>query len=311
MAAWSKSIEQWWDENAPQLPPDLHPLFEALLEQGKMYFQLLAQVNAGLARTGRDASATTRARTRQAPAKRAEKRRERPARGTPASDLLEGLVEAWRAPLELWLQQRRDTAESDVDRPEGQPPHSTRDELDAAVGSMLAQFLPWATGKRGQRASVATRRLWDEYLRALEAYECILRRTALTTLERLRVELKSPQGPAVTTPKALHKVWLRCAETAYSELVLSDEYAELYGHLVNTSMGLRAHVREMSEQAARALALPTRTEQEELAAELQALRRELRDRKRAGPRDVRDEEAGADAVAECSPRGGRRESRRK
>ncbi|HEY0178125.1 MAG TPA: poly(R)-hydroxyalkanoic acid synthase subunit PhaE, partial [Dokdonella sp.] len=84
-------------------------------------------------------------------------------------------------------------------------------------------------------------------------------------------------GRQIESLRALYDLWVDAAEEGYAEIVLTEEYREAYGALVNAQMRMRAHVQQEVERIAGELGMPTRTELNTIGERLQALRREVRE----------------------------------
>ncbi|MCI0400529.1 MAG: class III poly(R)-hydroxyalkanoic acid synthase subunit PhaE, partial [Gammaproteobacteria bacterium] len=121
-------------------------------------------------------------------------------------------------------------------------------------------------------------RLGGEYQTALQNYMNAFGRVAIDSLEHLKkkiVEL-AEQGRDLTTLREIYDLWVDSSEGAYAQFVVTDEYAELYGRLVNALMALKHHGRSMVDEGLAAMNMPTRKGFDTMQSRQQDLRRELK-----------------------------------
>ena len=120
-------------------------------------------------------------------------------------------------------------------------------------------------------------RLGLDYQRALQEYAALFRRLNLDAFDRLQRklhDLAEAQQP-ITTLRGLYDAWVDASEAAYLDLAATDAYAETYGRLVNALMALKRQSRNMVDEAAGAMGMPTRQGLNTLQRHHQELRREV------------------------------------
>lgn len=111
-----------------------------------------------------------------------------------------------------------------------------------------------------------------------QRYQALIMRANAQGLERLQGKLAERMEPGreVNSIKALYDLWVDAAEEAYAQIALSEEFAEVYGAMVNAQMRERELQQEQLEQFFRQLGLPTRSDFASLGKRLQELRRAQR-----------------------------------
>lgn len=142
-------------------------------------------------------------------------------------------------------------------------------------------------------------------------YHALIARANRLGAERLETKLaeRAEPGRQVESLRALYDLWVDAAEEAYAEVALSPEFGEVYGALVDAQMRVRALLQRQTEEIARQLGMPTRSEVGAIGQRLQEVRRELR--KNAG-RALADEVAALRAeVAELRAQIGKTPGTRK
>jgi len=162
-------------------------------------------------------------------------------------------------------------------------------ELPAAFAPFLEQFrnenLSWlrmpafGLAREHQEHYQHTALAFFEYQGALRNYNALLLKSSQRGLELLEGKLaeRSEPGRAIDSPRALYDLWVDCAEEAYAEIALSDEFAKAYGELANAQMRMRSHIQAEVERIGTDLGMPTRSELNSVHQRLHDLRREFRD----------------------------------
>ena len=96
-------------------------------------------------------------------------------------------------------------------------------------------------------------------------------------------------GQQIESLKVLYDLWVDCAEEAYAEIALSEEFREAYGEMVNTQIRVRQLQQEQTEYLCQQLGIPTRSDVSSLGERLQSLRREMRSSKAVVPDNYAEE----------------------
>ncbi|MEO7052255.1 MAG: poly(R)-hydroxyalkanoic acid synthase subunit PhaE [Rhodanobacter sp.] len=128
-------------------------------------------------------------------------------------------------------------------------------------------------------------------MQASARYQQLIQQASAQGMQRLQDKLveHAEPGRQIDSMKALYDLWVDASEEAYAEVALSEEFREAYGEMVNTQMRVRQLQQEQTEKFCRKLGVPTRGEVSSLGERLQALRREFRASRGAGPVDHADE----------------------
>ncbi|HKD53446.1 MAG TPA: poly(R)-hydroxyalkanoic acid synthase subunit PhaE [Steroidobacteraceae bacterium] len=100
---------------------------------------------------------------------------------------------------------------------------------------------------------------------------------ASTAAQRFIARLRTRPTPPASLDEALklYEVWVSCAEEAYAATVHKEDFARLQSEIANTSAALLAEQRRHVDSMARAFGVPTRSEVDELYAQLKELRRRV------------------------------------
>ncbi|GAP66594.1 poly(R)-hydroxyalkanoic acid synthase, class III, PhaE subunit [Mizugakiibacter sediminis] len=121
---------------------------------------------------------------------------------------------------------------------------------------------------------------WLDCQTQLGRYQALIARANRLGAERLEAKLveRTEPGRQVDSLRALYDLWVDAAEEAYAEIALSPEFGEVYGALVDAQMRARALLQRETEEVARQLGMPTRSEVNAIGRRLQEMRREWRRR---------------------------------
>nr|WP_184604847.1 poly(R)-hydroxyalkanoic acid synthase subunit PhaE [Rhodanobacter sp. MP1X3] len=120
-----------------------------------------------------------------------------------------------------------------------------------------------------------------QHLEASQRYQVLMQRSNAQAIEKMQAKLSklAKPGQQIESLKVLYDLWVDCAEEAYAEIALSEEFREAYGEMVNTQIRVRQLQQEQTEYLCQQLGIPTRSDVSSLGERLQSLRRELRNSK--------------------------------
>jgi len=114
------------------------------------------------------------------------------------------------------------------------------------------------------------------YEKAYQRYVAACMDMGKRSVEMLQKQLQERGGnnQPVTSVRELYNLWVECSEQVYGETVMTDDYVEVHGGLVNALMALKRHGSRMMDDLAGAYNLPTRGEVDTVHHRLQEVRRE-------------------------------------
>jgi len=138
----------------------------------------------------------------------------------------------------------------------------------------------------------------NQHLEASQRYQALMQRSNAHAMEKMQARLAKLAAPGsqIESLKVLYDLWVDCAEEAYAEIALSDEFREAYGEMVNTQVRVRQLQQEQAEYVCRQLGIPTRSDISSLGERMHSLRREMRDRSATAGAPAADSHAQEIAV---------------
>ncbi|MGQ0592055.1 MAG: class III poly(R)-hydroxyalkanoic acid synthase subunit PhaE [Gammaproteobacteria bacterium] len=208
--------------------------------------------------------------------------------GSPAdmTQAMRGLMPFFELPLETWTRTVSGFSVLPGDFLQALKPEGLRqatDEVHDQIGRFLSVPSVGYTREWQDQNQRGTKLVLD-YQRASHEYLNAHARLGVETIERFskRVMERAETGQEITSLREVYDLWVDAGEAAYSECVLTKEYAAIYGRLVNALMALKHHSQNLVDEAVGAANLPTRRgmttlqcRQQEVRRQIAALRSEL------------------------------------
>jgi polyhydroxyalkanoate synthase subunit PhaE len=251
----AEGLQRWWEAVAHAAAPPAQELFGRLVGLTQPYFEMAEQFagrsgdesNAALDQWLNHMEQTSGGMSRTA------------ATVAPAG----AAMALWELPLDTW----RLTASSLLPLP-GDVLHSTKhDALARARAEMKERrdrFLSIPGIGYTREAQEQYRHLWRlivEYLEALQQYEFAFVRLGRRSLEHFRRRLDQvAQDTPVDSLRKLYDLWVDACEEVYVEYASSDEYARLFGRLVNALAAVKRQSSVLLDDMLEGMNLPTRRE---------------------------------------------------
>ena len=201
--------------------------------------------------------------------------------GSPAdmTQAMRGLMPFFELPFETWTRTVSGFSVLPGDFLQALKPEGLRqvtDEVHDQVGRFLSVPSVGYT-REWQDQNQRGARLVLDYQRASQEYLNAHARLGVDTIERFskRVMERAETGQEITSLREVYDLWVDAGEAAYSELVLTEEYAAIYGRLVNALMALKHHSQQLVDEVVAAANLPTRRDMTTLQCRQQEVRRQI------------------------------------
>lgn len=283
---WADALENWWKAVSSATPGAGQEFMERMIQQGKAYLHMSEEftrfINSAV-ESGQAAGQWQDLLQSRFSHLKSLLTQTDPAGVTEA---LRGMLPFFELPIDTWTRTLSGASLFPGDFLETWKPQGmdyARDQLHDRIGRFLSVPGVGYTREWQEQAQHMGRMLLD-YDKALQDYLRLHGKLGTDALERLSSKLMelTEKGGEIKSLRQIYDLWVDCGEEAYNELVFTEEYSEVYGHLVNSLMALKHHSQGVMDEAAGALNLPTRKgmttllrRQQELCREIVAIRSHL------------------------------------
>jgi len=261
---WESAMDHWWQTVSPGAPDPAKEFMEKILGQGKTFFRMADQfANSlqGSAPTADWSEALNKIFSDMQSAFSGD------LQGS-GTDALHKMMAFWEMPLDNWQRMVSSMSLMPGDAL-GNMPHGMDFER-----FLSAPGLGYTREEQTQQKEVL--RLMLEYQREMQAYMQFFSNLGSMAVERMRqkTDKLGNDGKTIDSARALYDLWIVSCEEVYGEQVMTSEYAELHGRLVNTLMAFKKQMSNVVDENLGALNMPTRSEIRTLQDRLQETRRE-------------------------------------
>jgi class III poly(R)-hydroxyalkanoic acid synthase PhaE subunit len=268
---WGRALQDWWRQMQPAVPEKDRELFSTLVDQCDIFCALAGQFSELLAAMSSPQTASGDWRdvlSRHVEDMKAGLSRS-PAGGTPFGP--EVLAAALQIPLDAWQRAFYATAA---------PPADVYPDLKGAEWPFRPdRFVSMAgPGREIPEQAQELLQLWAAAQNDYSAWQAYLTSVGSNALDRLHariLEIGDRDG-TIGSVRALYDLWVDCSEAAWTELAFTEEFATLFGNLVNSMLACRRHVQQTVDGGLAGISVPTQRDLEAMQKRQQETRRELR-----------------------------------
>jgi class III poly(R)-hydroxyalkanoic acid synthase PhaE subunit len=261
-------MDHWWKALAPAAGSDMARSFmEKMVDQGKFFFQMAEEVAAKLAGAGGQTDWSAALDSATAPLKDAFARL---GTGDPS---VHKMFAFWELPFDNWQRMASSLSPVPGDVLRNMPTEGMRSKLDRVLG---APGLGYTREEQGQYQEL-TRAVLD-YQETFAEYLGFFSKMGVGSVERLQWLVKEAEqkNKTIGSARQLYDMWVQCCEAEYADRVMTDEYTELHGRLVNALMRVKQRMSVIVDEYLGAMNMPTRRELRTLQDRVQEARRETK-----------------------------------
>lgn len=268
---WTSAMNNWWQALAPGASDPAKSFMDHLMQQGQAFFGAVERFTQGLPEgaSGSDAAGNAW----QMLNKTFEDLQKAFAGGIAGGDgSTRQMFGFWEMPLDNW--QRMMSSLTPI-MPGDMLRNMPHEQVKEGMNRMLsAPGLGYSREEMAQYQDL-TRRAMD-YQQALQEYMGFFSKLGVKSVERMRdqVQAFATSGKTIDSARTLYDNWVACCEAVYAEEVGTEDYARIYGHLVNAQMALKKRLSVMMDEYLGAMNMPTVTELRTVQDRLQETRRE-------------------------------------
>lgn len=158
-------------------------------------------------------------------------------------------------------------------RPEG------LSRMPGNIHGQLDQFLAMPSigyTRESQDKYKKLNRLMLAYQKALHDYNVAMAKVTMEALTAFQHDAMTAMNEAdsALSFKDLHNIWTQAAERVYGAYVMTEDYTEMYGSLVNKMMAVKQQTARIMDEMFEAMNIPTRKEMNTLNKRVQEVRRQ-------------------------------------
>ena len=274
---WEGAMDHWWQTISPAAPDPAQAFMEKMLDQGKTFFRMAEQFASSL----QGSSPATD--WQEALNKVFSDMQAAFAGGVPGldTDMPHKMMAFWEMPLDNWQRMASSLSLMPGDALRNMPHGADFERFLSAPG------LGYTREEQTQQKEIV--RMMMEYQRALQDYMQFFSNLGAQSVERMRkkTEKLGEEDKSIDSARALYDLWVMSCEEVYGEQVMTPQYAEIHGRLVNALMALKKQMSQMVDENLGAMNMPTRSEIRTLQDRLQETRRENK-RLRGDLEDLRE-----------------------
>lgn len=267
---WADGIDQWWRAVAPMTPPAGRDVFDKLMDLSRGYFSMAERyvADSGGAQKGMDVINGWFENMQKTWTDWMHG-------GMHPDDRMKGLMTFWDLPLDTWNRLSASLMPMPGDFTQAFHPEGAQAGLRGQVNRFLS--IP-AVGytRESQEQYQRLAQLMMDYGNALQAYQMAFGTLAVQTTQDFQAAIRdnAKEGKTFTSLREVYDQWVEVSEAAYARFVMTRDYQELYGRLVNTLIAVKHQMARMVDQGLEAMHMPTHAEISTLQCRQQELRRE-------------------------------------
>ena len=269
---WADTVDQWWKSVSPMAPAPGRDVFDKLMDVSRGYFSLgerfftqgqtgetgMEAVNGWL--NGMQKMWTDWLQTGS---------QFRP------DAMGKGFSTFWDLPLDTWQRLAANVMPMPGDFTHAYHPEGMGQPVRDQVNRFLSIPAVGYTRESQEQFQVLAQRQMD-YAAAMQSYQMAFGKLAVETTRKFQevMQKRVAEGKSISSLRELYDQWVEMSEAAYAEFVMTQEYQELYGRLVNTLLALKHHMARMVDQGLEAMHMPSHSEIRTLQCRQQETRRE-------------------------------------
>jgi class III poly(R)-hydroxyalkanoic acid synthase PhaE subunit len=199
----------------------------------------------------------------------------------------------WEMPLDNWNRMVSALSPVPGDMLRGMPTTGFKENIDRILGAPGLGYT-----REGQEQYQSLFQSIMDYQEALAEYSLFFSRMGEHAALRL-VDLVNEKP--VESARGLYDTWVSCCEDEYATQVMTPEYAQLHGSLVNALMRVKHRWGELLNEYLSALNMPTQDDLRTLQRRVQEHRREIRTLRHELD-ELRKSMAGTRPAAKAAPK---------
>lgn len=271
---WANGLTQWWQAMAPATPLDGRAVFDRLMGLSKGYFTMAEHMMGQGAGAGDNMALFNT--TLEGLQKYWGDWLHNGGQWFGKDNQSKDMMAFWDLPMDTWNRMAANLMPMPGDFTQAFHPESG---LSGNLREHTSRFLSIpAVGysRESQEQFQRFAQLQMDYMAAAQAYQMAFGKVALESTRKFQdhIQQESRQGKTFASLREAYDAWVEFSEAAYANYVMTEEYQQLYGKLVNSLLAVKQHMARMVDQGLEAMHMPTHAEITTLQLRQQELRRE-------------------------------------
>ncbi len=272
-ASWSDTLEQYWQTIMPELPFNKQDIFKKFIEQGQNYFQTNEQFLKTLHNlSGIDINSSD---WKQLWDHSFEELKSNFNQFVSKEHLrfLEPPINTWwrtLSSLSLLPGDFLKNFKSDIFQ---QPNNTLTDTIESLLSISHHSYL-----REWQTQVQESIRLLLQYQQSQQEYSAFFNKVGSRAIDLLRdkITMLVKEGNTVENLRDIYRLWIDCAEQAYTEFVATEDFNQINANQLNALMEWKQHERKVIDELLGALNIPTRKELDALYLRIHQMRKEIK-----------------------------------
>jgi len=254
---WEQAMDHWWSAVKGGVPATGQDFYSKMMDQGKDFFKMAERMMPASGGQEDPTEVWTRLLSSMADS----------FTQVPGVDSFKKQGTGfWEMPLDNFNRMASAMCPMPGDAFRGMPTGSVKEHLDRLLG---APGLGYSRESQAQYQSLGQATL--EYQEALAEYSMLFTKMGEKSVALLQ---KKVQGKPIESARQLYDAWIGCCEEVYAEQVMTPEYIQLNGRLINALMMVKSRWGEILNEYLSSLNIPTRDDLRTLQIRMQEQRRE-------------------------------------
>lgn len=253
---WEMGMEHWWSAIKDAVPPSGQSFYRQMMDQGRSFLQMAEQIMQAPGKQDNPTEVWSRLMASLADS------------FCQSSGLGDSnqCTSFWEMPLDNWNRMVSALSPVPGDILRGMPNGDVKEHLDRMLG---APGLGYTRETQAQYQSLLQAAM--DYQQAMADYTLFFNRMGEQSVNALQEKTKSAE---IESARQLYDTWVGCCEEVYAKEVMTAEYIELHGRLVNALMLLKSRWGEIMSELYAMYNLPTNDDLRTLQIRMQEQRRE-------------------------------------
>lgn len=259
-SAWESSMDHWWQTISPNVDSGVNDFMQKMIDQGKSFMHMGESLSENMEHTSNWTEALERT---------FEQMHKNVNDATnSAHEGMNNILSFWQSPQENWKKFAGNMPFAN--------PEPMMESLNLAEKILGVPSIGYS--RESEEQVKALMQAGVDYQCALLEYNNIFNDLGTVSIMRMKdkVQALKDAGKSIDSGRALYDLWAAVCEEAYAERVMTEEYTQVHGELVNTLMRVKNIWGKLVDKHLADMHMPTQREVRTLQDRVQQSRRDMR-----------------------------------